>query len=103
MLEEELPLVIIGSKKPPLSYVTAILTHFNTGCNSVKVRARGVGIINMARVVNLLRESFIKDLSIEGWKIEKDSIEVPGGGIKHLSSLELMICKRKRAATAKSL
>jgi DNA-binding protein len=92
-LEGDAPLVIIGSRKPPLSYVTAILTHFNEGSDSVRIRARGQAIANMARVVGLLRDSFIRNLKIAGWKIEKDVIEVGGNGIKYLPSLELIIRK----------
>jgi len=92
-LEGEVPLVIIGSRKPPLSYVTAILTHFNEGFESVRIRARGQAIVNMVRVVSLLRDSFIRNLRIDSWKIEKDVIEIAGDGIRYLPSLELIIKK----------
>jgi len=85
------PLIIVG-KKPIIKYVTACITVFNRGERSILLRARGKRIANCVDVVNLLKKSFITNLSIKeiiiGTEILKESDKY-----RYISYIEIRITR----------
>ncbi|MEM0384550.1 MAG: hypothetical protein QXS57_07370 [Candidatus Caldarchaeum sp.] len=70
-------LVIIG-KKPVFRYVTASITLLNRGCKEVELVARGRNIPLCVDTVELLRNSFRKDLRIKDISIWSEDFEMNG-------------------------
>jgi DNA-binding protein Alba len=85
------PVIIVG-RKPAIRYVTACVTVFNRGEKSLLLRARGKRISNCIDVVNLLRKSFITNLSIKdiviGTEVLKESDKY-----RYISFIEIRITR----------
>jgi DNA-binding protein len=92
-IDENTPVIIIGNSKPALNYITAIITLFNKGCPKIRVRARGKAITHAVEVVQLLRTSFVGDVEIDGWKIDKETIKTENGESLNLPVLELQLAR----------
>jgi DNA-binding protein len=84
-------LVIVGSK-PPLNYVTACLSLFNSGASAVKVRARGQAICRAVDVVGLLRRGFVKDLVVKDISIGTQEFQF-GGRSSRVSTVDIVLMK----------
>jgi DNA-binding protein Alba len=93
-IDETVPVIIVGNSKPALNYITAIITVFNKGYPKIRVRARGKAIAHAVEVVQLLRTSFVGDVEIAGWKIDKETIKRENGGSVNLPVLELQLARR---------
>ncbi|MCS6770211.1 MAG: RNA-binding protein [Candidatus Caldarchaeum sp.] len=70
-------LVIIG-RKPVFRYVTASITLLNRGCKEIELVARGRNIPLCVDTVELLRNSFRKDLRVKDISIWSEDFEVDG-------------------------
>lgn len=64
--------VVKVGKKKVWSYVTACITHFNSGGSRVLIRGRGSSAYKAVEVANALRRSFLKDLVYERVQIVED-------------------------------
>lgn len=82
--------VIIVGRKPGIRYVTAIITIFNSGKKEVVVRARGRNISTSVDVVNMLRRSFLSELTIKDVKIGTETVET-GGKTRYVSFIEITL------------
>ncbi len=84
---------ILVGKKPPMNYVIACLTLFDSGKSSIKVKARGLAISRAVDAVELLRRAFIKDLKIN--KISTDTLLFTkrSGIDSSISTIEIIISK----------
>ncbi len=70
-------LVIVG-KKPVFRYVTASITLLNRGCKELELVARGRNIPLCVDTVELLRNSFKKDIRIKDISIWSEDFEMNG-------------------------
>jgi len=85
--------VFIG-KKPPMNYVLAVVTQFNTGSSRVTIKARGRAISRAVDVAEIVRNRFMNRTVVEGIKIgtEKMEDEEREGGI-NVSWIEIVLNK----------
>lgn len=95
--ESSLPenVVLIG-KKPPMNYVLAVVTQFNNGVRSVKIRARGNSISRAVDVAEIARNRFVTDItnpSSESITIGSEEISNEDGTKSKVSSIEITLTK----------
>ena len=86
-------LVIVGTSKPVLNYVTACITLFNKGERRIKLRARGRAINVAVEVVQILRSRFMKDVIINAANIDGDIVVGRGGVPFRVAVLELELVR----------
>ncbi|RLF68828.1 MAG: DNA-binding protein Alba [Thermoplasmata archaeon] len=67
-------IVFIG-RKPPMNYVLAVVTQFNTGTNRVTIKARGRAISKAVDVAEIVRNRFISDLTVDSISIGTERVE----------------------------
>lgn len=72
--------VYVGSK-PPISYVHAVVTQFNEGQDTVKVKARGKAIATAVDVAEMVRNRFEEDADVADVAIGTDRIEDDDGPV----------------------
>jgi DNA-binding protein len=61
-MTENADVIFIGNK-PPMSYVLAVVTQFNSGSTEVVIKARGRAIsraVDAAEITNMIREGMRK-------------------------------------------
>ena len=99
MDEEERPessmpenVVLIG-KKPPMHYVLAVVTQFNNGARSVKIRARGNAISRAVDVAEISRNRFITDIKVGNIAINSEELANEDGTKSKVSSIEITLAK----------
>jgi DNA-binding protein len=99
MDEEERPessmpenVVLIG-KKPPMNYVLAVVTQFNNGARSVKIRARGNAISRAVDVAEISRNRFITDIKVGNIAINSEELANEDGTKSKVSSIEITLAK----------
>jgi DNA-binding protein len=87
--------VLVG-RKPPMNYVIACLTLFDSGRSPIRVKARGIAISRAVDAVELLRRAFIKELRID--KISTDTLMFTqrSGIDRSISTIEIIISKPDR-------
>ncbi len=86
-------LVRVG-QKPPMNYVIACVTLFNSGITDVMLRARGQAINNIIEIVELLKK-FQKNLAIKDIQIGSEDITRPDGTKATISTMEITIARGK--------
>jgi len=93
-ISKERNVVYIG-RKPPMSYVMAVITAFNmSDTNEVIVKARGRAISTAVDVAEITRNRFFKDAKVNSIAIGTEEIEPrEGGNPRNVSTME--ICLRK--------
>jgi len=89
--------VIYVGRKPPMSYVLAVVTQFNTsGSDEVILKARGRSISTAVDTAEIVRNRFVTDAKVKDIKISTESItneEV--GRTSNVSSIEICLAKKK--------
>ena len=88
---KQLKMVIIGTSKPLINYVTACITIFNQGERSLIIRARGKSINNAVDVFHLLKNNFLDDIGISKVEIDGENIINIKGKSVRLPVLEITI------------
>jgi len=84
--------IYVGSK-PPMSYVLAIVTQFNSGSDEVIVKARGRAISRAVDAAEITRNRFVTDAKIKEIKIGTESITNEEGRTSNVSSIEITLKK----------
>jgi len=56
--------IVFVSSKPFMNYMVAFITHFNSGSNSLVLKARGRVVSRAVDIVELLKWSFVKGLKV---------------------------------------
>lgn len=87
------PNTIYIGKKPPMSYVLAAVTQFNSGSNEVKVKARGRSISTAVDVTQIVKNRFINDIKIEMMDISTEELQSEDGTMRKVSSVTLAMRK----------
>jgi archaea-specific DNA-binding protein len=88
--------VIFVGKKPPMSYVLAVVTQFNTtGTDEVIIKARGRSISTAVDTAEIVRKRFITDAKIKEIKIGTESVTNEEGRNSNVSSIEISLTKKK--------
>jgi len=93
MMSEEQNTVYIG-RKPVMSYVLAVITHFNTpNASEVVLKARGMAISSAVDVAEITRRRFINTLEVEKIEIGTEEIQQHEGGSRAVSFMEIVLKK----------
>ena len=88
--------VIYVGSKPPMSYVLAIITQFNTsGSDEVVIKARGRAISTAVDAAEITRNRFATDKEVKEIKIGTESITNEEGRTSNVSTIEISLAKKK--------
>jgi DNA-binding protein len=88
--------VIYVGKKPPMSYVLAVVTQFNSGSAEVVIKARGRSISTAVDTAEIVRNRFVTDAKVKDIKISTEIITNEEEGRKsNVSSIEIYLIKKK--------
>lgn len=85
--------VVLIGKKPPMNYVLAVVTQFNNGARSVKVRARGNAISRAVDVAEISRNRFVTDVKVNNIAIGSEEISNEDGTKSKVSSIEITLAR----------
>jgi len=85
--------VIFVGNKPPMSYVLAIVTQFNSGSDEVIVKARGRAISRAVDAAEITRNRFVTDAKIKDIVIGTEAITNEEGRTSNVSSIEITLKK----------
>jgi DNA-binding protein len=91
--------VIYVGNKPPMSYVLAVVTQFNTtGSEEVIIKARGRAISRAVDTAEITRNRFVTDAEIKDIKIGTESItNEEEGRTSNVSSIEIILTIKKKS------
>ena len=89
--------VIYVGRKPPMSYVLAVVTQFNTGgSEEVVIKARGRAISTAVDTAEIVRNRFVMDAKIKDIKINTESVTNAEGRNSNVSSIEIILTTTKK-------
>jgi DNA-binding protein len=89
--------VIYVGNKPPMSYVLAVVTQFQSGgSDEVVIKARGRAISRAVDAAEITRNRFIKDAELKDIKIDTESITNEEGRTSNVSSIEIILTTKKK-------
>ena len=89
--------VIYVGQKPPMSYVLAVITQFNSnGSDGVILKARGRAISTAVDTAEIVRNRFIKDAKLKDIKIGTESVTNEEGRNSNVSSIEIYLTTNKK-------
>ena len=91
--EENEENVIYVGNKPPMSYVLAVVTQFNSGSPEVVIKARGRAISRAVDAAEITRNRFVTDAKIKEIRIGTESITNEEGRTSNVSSIEIALSK----------
>ena len=88
--------VIYIGKKPPMSYVLAVVTQFNgNGSKEVILKARGRSISTAVDTAEIVRNRFMKNAKLKDIKIGTESVTNEEGRETNVSSIEISLTVSK--------
>ena len=88
---------IFVGKKPPMSYVLAVITQFNSnGANGVIIKARGRAISTAVDTAEIVRNRFMKNVKLKDIKIGTESVTNEEGRNSNISSIEISLIVSKK-------
>ena len=88
--------IYVGNK-PPMSYVLAVVTQFNSGSEEVIIKARGRAISRAVDTAEIVRNRFVTDATIKDIKIDTESITNEEGRTSNVSSIEISLAINKKS------
>ena len=88
--------IFVGSK-PPMSYVLAVVTQFNTsGSDKVMLKARGRAISRAVDAAEIVRNRFVTDATVKEIIIGTESLTNEEGRTSNVSSIEICLTTKKK-------
>ncbi len=85
--------VVLIGKKPAMNYVLAVVTQFNSGAKSVKVRARGNAISRAVDVAEISRNRFVTDARVDKIAINSEELANEDGTKSKVSAIEITLAR----------
>ncbi|MEB3825154.1 MAG: DNA-binding protein Alba [Desulfurococcales archaeon] len=86
--------VILVGKKPVMNYVLATLTLLsNTDANEVIIKARGRSICKAVDAAEIVKNRFLKNLTVKEVKIGSQQVTNPDGRTSRVSTIEIVLAK----------
>jgi DNA-binding protein len=86
--------IFVGNK-PPMSYVMAVVTQFNSGnYDEVVIKARGRAISRAVDTAEIVRNRFVTDVEVKEIKIGTESVTNEEGRTHNVSSIEIYLLKK---------
>ena len=90
--------VIYVGSKPPMSYVLAVVTQFNTsGSDEVIIKARGRAISRAVDTAEIVRNRFVTNAKVKDIKIATESLTNEEGRASNVSSMEIILTTKKKS------
>jgi DNA-binding protein len=84
--------IIFVGRKPPMSYVLAVVTQFNgNGSKDVIIKARGRSISTAVDTAEIVRNRFVLNAKVKNIKIDTESITNEEGRNLNVSSIEISL------------
>ncbi len=83
--------VVYIGKKPAMNYVLAVVTQFNSGAKSVKIRARGNTISRAVDVAEIARNRFMRDAKVGTIAINSEELQNEDGTKSKVSTIEITL------------
>jgi len=84
--------VIYVGRKPPMSYVLAVVTQFNSnGSKQVTLKARGRSISTAVDTTEIVRNRFMKNTLVKDIIIGTESVINEEGRESNVSSIEICL------------
>ncbi|MFH0897857.1 MAG: DNA-binding protein Alba [Candidatus Bathyarchaeota archaeon] len=96
MAEQQQGDVVLIGRKPTMNNVIACITLFNSGKQTITVRARGLVISHAVDTVELLRRAFIKDLEVQTITIGSQEFQNASDLSSNVSTIDIVISKSKK-------
>ncbi len=88
--------VVYVGNKPPMNYVTAVITVFNSGeFDEVTLKARGNAISRAVDAAEITRNRFVTNAEIKSIEIGTESITNEEGRTSNVSSIEICLTVKK--------
>ncbi len=88
---------IFVGRKPPMSYVLAVVTQFNSnGSNEVILKARGRSISTAVDTAEIVRNRFVTNATLKDIKIGTESVINEEGRESNVSSIEIILATTKK-------
>ena len=84
--------VFIG-KKSPMDYVLAVITQFNSGGNTVLLKARGRTISRTVDVAEIVRRKFLLDVKVKKIEIDTEELTRDDNTKSNVSSITITLKK----------
>ena len=89
--------IYVGNK-PPMSYVLAVVTQFNTsGSDEVVIKARGRAISRAVDTAEIVRNRFVTDANVKEITIGTESMTNEEGRTSNVSSIEIILTIKKKS------
>ena len=89
--------VIYVGRKPPMSYVLAVVTQFNgNGSKEVILKARGRSISTAVDTAEIVRNRFVKNAKITDITTGTESVTNEEGRTSNVSSIEISLTLTKK-------
>jgi len=85
--------VVYVGNKPPMSYVLAVTTQFNTGTTEVILKARGKAISRAVDVAEIVRNRFIPEAQVSSITTGTEELPRKEGGTTNTSTIEIVLKK----------
>ena len=82
--------VVYIGRKPVMSYVLAVITHFNMpDAKDVVLKARGMAITTAVDVAEITRRRFMNDLEVDKIEIGTEEMKQEDGRTRGVSFMEI--------------
>ena len=86
--------VVYIGRKPPMSYVMAIITGFiGSNTEEITLKARGQAITTAVDAAEITRHRFMKELNIDKITIGTEEIQQEEGGTRNVSTIEITLTR----------
>jgi DNA-binding protein len=87
--------IYVGNK-PPMSYVLAVITQFNSnGSDEVIIKARGRAISRAVDTVEIVRNRFMKNVTVKNITTNTEIMNNEEGRSSNVSSIEISLMNSK--------
>jgi len=89
--------IFVGNK-PPMSYVLAVVTQFNSiGSNGVSIKARGRAISRAVDTAEIVKNRFMKNVTVKNIITSTELMTNEEGRSSNVSSIEINLINNKKA------
>jgi archaea-specific DNA-binding protein len=89
--------IFVGNK-PPMNYVLAVVTQFNSiGSNGVSIKARGRAISRAVDTAEIVKNRFMKNVTVKDIITNTEIITNEEGRSSNVSSIEINLINNKKA------
>ena len=89
--------IFVGNK-PPMSYVLAVVTQFNSiGSDGVSLKARGRAISRAVDIAEIVKNRFMKNVTVKDIITSTELMTNEEGRSSNVSSIEINLINNKKA------